>query len=163
MGEPLSTAAIVSLAVGGTAAAAGTAHSVDQSKAARRDSKRAAEAGREARAVSTASQENERQMAIKTQLRQERVRRAQLEVAAESTGVTGASSVTGQASANKAVVGAGQAFATGQSFANTAQSELLQTAADYNFDAQSHLAKGRQAQQIGNLGLQIGTTVAGVS
>ena len=149
------------LIIGGILAIGGTAASIDQSKAARRDSRRASEAGREARAVSTASQENERQVAIKTQLRQERVRRAQLEVAAEATGIGESSSVTAQASANKATTAAGQAFATGQSFANTAQSESLQVAADFNAASQEHLGRGSVFQQAGNLGLQIGTTVAG--
>jgi hypothetical protein len=116
---------------------------------------------REARAVSTASSENERQVAIKSQLRQERVRRAQLEVAAEATGTADASSVTGQASANKATTAAGQAFATGKSFSNTAQSELLQSAADADFRGQKATAKGQLWQSGVDLGFKAFSAFAG--
>lgn len=127
-----------------------------EAKGAARD---AAKDRREVRAISGAQKETERQLAIKSQLREERVRRAQLEVAGESSGIGGSSSVTGVASANKATTSAGQAFATGQSFANTAQSDLLQSAADFELKGQEALAKGQLIQSGINLGFKVAGAV----
>jgi hypothetical protein len=97
---------------------------IDEAKAAERDRKRAAE-------VAAATDKNERTAAIRQQARQERIRRASLQAAAESSGVAGGSAEAGVRGAGQTIAAAGQAFATGQSRAAGVQTDLLARAAKH--------------------------------
>lgn len=148
MGEPVSTALIV----GAVASAAGTVYSVERGMSAAREQKRAARREREARAVSSAQQENERQAAIRQQIRQERVRRAQILSAAEASGVRGSSVEASTIGSGQTIQAAGQAFATGASLANNLQSNLLQQAADFRSASAFDLAQAEYGRAVSNIG-----------
>jgi hypothetical protein len=144
----LSTIAIV----GATAAAAGTAYQVDRGMAASRQQRRASERQKEARAVSVAQQERERQMAIRQQQRQERIRRAQIVSAAEASGVSGSSVEASTIGAGQTIAQAGQAFATGASMSSRQVSSLTQQAADYRSKAAFDLAQGQVGGALAGIG-----------
>lgn len=107
---------------------------------------------RRAQAVEGAAKERERQLAVREQARQERIRRAQVISAAEASGVSGSSVEASTIGAGQTLGAAGSAFATGQSIANQQISAFSQQAADFQSAAAFDLAQG-----------QIGSAVAGLA
>jgi len=144
----LTTTAIVAAGV----VAAGTAYQVERGQSAARQQRRSARAQAEAQRVSSAQQENERQAAIRQQIRQERIRRAQVVSAAEAAGVRGSSVETSTIGSGQTLQAAGSAFATGATEAASVQSGFLQQAADYQSSAQFDLAQGQLGGAVANLG-----------
>jgi len=126
-----------------TAVAGGPAYNIERGMAAAREQKRAARAQRRAAEVSAAQQENERQAAIRQQMRQERIRRAQVVSAAEAAGVSGSSVEASTISSGQTLAAAGRAFATGASEAAGVQSDFLQQAADFRSKAAFDVAQGQ--------------------
>jgi len=136
-----------------TAIVLGTGYQVERGLSASREQRRASRAEAEARRVSTAQQENERQAAIRKQIREERVRRAQVLSAAEAVGVSGSSVEASTIGSGQTITAAGQAFATGASLAAARQSDLLQIGANARSRAQFDLAQGQIGGAISNLGM----------
>ena len=139
----------------------GTGYQVERGMSASREQRRGARAEAEAREVSTAQQENERQAAIRKQIREERVRRAQVLSAAEAVGVSGSSVEASTIGSGQTITAAGQAFATGASLAAARQSDLLQIGADARSRAQFDLAQGQlgaAANQLAMSVFQVGGT-----
>lgn len=130
----------------------GTIYSTERGMSAAREQKRAARREREARAVSSAQQENERQAAIRQQIRQERVRRAQILSAAEASGVRGSSVEASTIGSGQTIQAAGKAFATGASLSNNLQSDLLQQAADFRSESAFDLAQAGYGSAVSNIG-----------
>lgn len=153
----------VTATIAATAAIGGTAYSVDRGMSASRQQRRASEKQKEARAVSAAQQEYERQQAIRQQMRQERIRQARIVSAAEASGVSGSSLATSTIGSGQTIQQAGQAFATGASMANTQVSSLQQQAADYRSKAAFDLAQGQMGGAIANLGFQTFNAAGGIS
>ena len=135
-----------------TAVVAGTGYQVERGMAASREQKRASRAQKQARAVSSAQQENERQAAIRKQMREERVRRAQVMSAAEAAGVSGSSVEASTIGSGQTIAAAGQAFASGATLSANLQSGFLQQAAD----AQSRAAFDQAQGQLGGAVAQLG-------
>lgn len=130
----------------------GTGYQVERGLSASREQKRAFRAETEARKVSAAQQENERQAAIRKQIREERIRRAQVLSAAEAVGVSGSSVEASTIGSGQTITAAGQAFATGATLAAASQSDLLQTAAGAKSRAQLDLAQGQIGGAFADLG-----------
>jgi len=143
--------AVISIAVG-------TGYQVERGISASREQRRASRAEAEAREVSAAQQENERRAAIRKQIREERVRRAQVLSAAEAVGVSGSSVEASTIGSGQTITAAGQAFATGASLAAARQSDLLQIGADARSRAQFDLAQGQLGGSISQLGQSAFTT-----
>ena len=143
--------ALLTVATGGISLVADEVFFAGSRRAARSE-RRAGRATREARAVSGAQQENERQAAIRKQVREERVRRAQVMSAAEASGVGGSSIEASTIGSGQTLMAAGQAFASGATLSAGIQSNLLQGAADFR-------AQGAQAtaqQQMFRTAFDIG-------
>ncbi len=126
-----------------------------------RAAEREAGARREASKVSQAQQENERQAAIRKQLRQERIRRAQVVSAAEAAGVSGSSVEASTIGSGQTIAAAGQAFASGATLASNIQTSLLQQAADFNSEGQKAALRGQQFKSAFDLGVKAFTMGAG--
>lgn len=127
---------------------------------AQREGRRAARAEAEARRVSAAQQENERQAAVRKQLREERIRRAQVMSAAEAVGVEGSSLEQSTIASGQTLVASGQAFASGASLASQQQSMLLQQAADYKTEASEALARQQVFRSVFDVGAKVVTAGA---
>ena len=136
-----------------TAIVAGTAYQVERGMSASREQKRANRAQRRASEVSSAQQENERQAAIRKQMREERVRRAQVMSAAEAAGVSGSSVAASTIGSGQTISAAGQAFASGATLANSIQGNFLQEAANRNSAAQLDMAQGQIGGAVAQLGM----------
>ena len=108
-----------------------------------------------ARKVSQAQSENERQSAIRQQVRQERVRRAQVVSAAEASGVSGSSVEASTIGSGQTLAQAGQAFATGATLSNNLQSGFLQNAAGFQLEGQEAALRGQQWQSAFDIGSKI--------
>lgn len=130
----------------------GTGYQVERGLSASREQRRATRAETEARKVSAAQQENERQAAIRKQIREERIRRAQVLSAAEAVGVSGSSVEASTIGSGQTITAAGQAFATGATLAAASQSDLLQTAANARSRAQLDMAQGQIGGAVADLG-----------
>lgn len=137
----------------GTVAASGSLIQAERGLAASREQRRAARAQAQARDVSAAQQENERQAAIRKQIREERIRRAQVLSAAEAVGVEGSSVEATTIGSGQTIAAAGRAFSTGASEANQLQTTLLQQSADATSRAQFDLAQGSFARSISDTAL----------
>jgi hypothetical protein len=120
-----------------------------------RAAERQAVAEGEARKVSQAQQENERQAAIRQQVRKERVRRAQVLSAAEAAGVSGSSVATSTIGSGQTLTQAGQAFASGATLSSNLQSSFLQQAADFNLEGQKAALRGQQFQSAFDIGMKV--------
>ena len=145
-------------------ASLGTSYVVDEAifAAPRRQGrayKREAGARREARDISTAQQENERQGAIRQKLRQERIRRAQVVSAAEAAGVSGSSVEASTIGSGQTLTASGAAFASGATLSNNLQSDLLQRAADFNLGGQQAALRGQQFKSAFDLGVKAYTAI----
>ena len=112
------TAAVAVAVVG-----AGVAHE-QQKKAAAQEKK-----GRKTARAGQAAVEAQN---IRQQIREERVKRAQIIAAAETSGVAGASSEAGSLSAMRSTVGSNIAFSKGQTEVADQVSRRLQKASDLN-------------------------------
>lgn len=134
-----------------TVAAIGTGYQIERGISASHDQKRAQKKARRARDVSTASQERERQLAVRQQARQERIRRAQVVSAAEASGVEGSSVETSTIGSGQTLGATGTAFAAGKTLANQQISSLSQQAQDFQDSASYDLAQGQAGAAIGNL------------
>lgn len=119
-----------------------------------RAAKKEAGARREASKVSQAQQENERQAAIRQQLRQERIRRAQVISAAEAAGVGGSSVEASTIGSGQTIAAAGQAFASGATLSSNIQTSFLQQAADFNYEGQKAALRGQQFKSAFDLGVK---------
>jgi len=126
-----------------------------------RSEKRAVGREKEARRVSAAQQENERQAAIRQQVRQERIRRAQIVSAAEAAGVSGSSLEASTIGSGQTIAAAGQAFATGATLSANVQTSLLQEAADFRSEGAKAAATGQMFKSAFDLGLTAATFKAG--
>ena len=143
----LAITGIASLVVG----VAGTAHQVDRSQAAGREQKRASRKAERAGEISTASKERERQLSVRQQARQERIRRAQVLSAAEASGVTGSSVETSTIGSGQTIGATGTAFATGSTIANAQISSLNQQAQDFRDSAAFKIGQGQLGGAVAGL------------
>lgn len=134
--------------------------SLERQQSAAREQRRAARAEKRARRVSAAQQENERQAAIRQQMRQERVRRAQVMSAAEASGVSGSSVEASTIGSGQTIAAMGQAFASGATLSAGLQSDYLQKAADYRSKAAFDLAQGQAWQAIVDIEKEVAQKVA---
>ena len=119
------------------AGAAAIAVSVVGGAIAHEESRKSASQAKEGRKLARrgeAAAENEN---IRQQIREERVKRAQLMAAAESSGASGASSESGALSAMRSTVGSNIAFSKGQTVVADAVSKSMQQAADSATRSQS--------------------------
>ena len=106
----------------------------------------------EGRAISSAQQENERQSSIRKQVREERVRRAQVVSAAEASGVAGSSVETSTIGSGQTLVAQGTAFSEGATLTNRSLSFLSQETADLDASAAAiRASSGRTAQRFNSL------------
>ena len=103
---------------------------------AQRQQKKAASKEKEGRRIARAGEAAVESQNLRQQVREERVKRAQILAAAESSGVAGASSEAGSLSALKTSVGSNIAFARGQTLVADAVSRKFQSAADTSASAQ---------------------------
>jgi len=142
----------------GVAAVVGTGYQIERGQSAAREQRRASRAQAAAREVSAAQQENERQAAIRQQVRQERIRRAQVVSAAEAAGVRGSSVETSTIGSGQTLQAAGSAFATGVTKANALQSQFLQQGASAQARAQFDLAQGQIGGAVASLGVSAFTS-----
>jgi hypothetical protein len=108
-----------------------------------------------ARGVSQAQQENERQGAIRQQVRQERIRRAQVTSAAEAAGVSGSSIEASTIGSGQTLAQSGQAFATGATLSNNLQSGFLQNAADAEMKGKQAELRGQQFRSAFEIGAKV--------
>lgn len=152
---------ILSVATGGGSLAADEAFVAPQRRGARetrRAQDKSFEAENKARETSLAQSENERRAAVKQQVRQERVRRAQVISAAESAGVTGSSVEASTIGAGQTITAMGQAFASGATLSNVTTTNLLQDAAKFRLEGaqatQRHLVRGQAFKTAFDLGLK---------
>ena len=99
----------------------------------------------------SAGKERERQLAVRQQSRQERIRRAQVVSAAEASGVSGSSVETSTIGSGQTIAATGTAFATGSTIANQQISSLSQQSADLGLESQKIAAKGQMFQTAFNL------------
>ena len=126
-----------------------------------RSEERAVGREKEARRVSAAQQENERQAAIRQQVRQERIRRAQVVSAAEAAGVSGSSVEASTIGSGQTLAAAGQAFASGATLSANTQTSLLQGAADFRAEGAGAMAQQQMFKSAFDLGLTAATFKAG--
>lgn len=136
-----------------TALSANPLYQAERSREAGKQQRRAADLQEEANAQNQAQQAYERKQAIKQQLRQQRVRRAQVESAAQAAGVSGASIEATTIGVDQTLTAAGQAFASGQSITNQNISNLSQQAADARSSAAFDLAQGQMGAAVGQAAL----------
>jgi hypothetical protein len=141
------------VAVAVVTVAVGTGYQVERGQSAAREQKRASKRQAEANKVGAAQKENERQAAIRKQVREERVRRAQVVSAAEASGVSGSSVEASTIGSGQTLAQSGQAFATGATLSNNLQSDYLQKAADANARANFDLAQGSIGGAVASLGV----------
>jgi hypothetical protein len=141
------------VAVAVTSVVVGTGYQIERGMAASRAQKRANRAQRRASEISSAQQENERQAAIRKQMREERVRRAQVMSAAEAAGVSGSSVGASTIGSGQTIAAAGQAFASGATYSSNLQTRYLQEAADLNTAAQFDLVQGQIGGSVAQLGM----------
>jgi hypothetical protein len=120
-----------------------------QARVAKKDSK----IRRRAADIGSAGKERERQLAVRQQARQERIRRAQVLSAAEASGVSGSSVETSTIGSGQTIGAAGSAFATGATLANQQVSSLNQQSADLGIESQKIAARGQAFQSAVNLGM----------
>ena len=111
--------------------------------------------------VSSAGKERERQLAVRQQARQERIRRAQVVSAAEASGVSGSSVEASTIGSGQTIAATGTAFATGATLANEQISSLSQQSADLGVESQKIAARGQLFQTAFNLGTKALTAGAG--
>jgi hypothetical protein len=116
---------------------------------------------RESRRVSSAKQERERQLAIRQQQRQERIRRAQIVSSAEAAGVSGASVEASTIGSGQTIQQSGQAFATGASLASQQISSLSQQSADIQSEMFKVQARGEAFRTAFDLGVKAFSMGAG--
>jgi len=128
-------------------------YQAERGMSAAREQKRASRAQKRAQAVSSAQQENERQAAIRKQMREERVRRAQVMSAAEAAGVSGSSVEASTIGSGQTIAAAGQAFASGATLSANLQSGFLQQAADAQSRAAFDQAQGQMGGALAQLGM----------
>lgn len=121
--------------------------------------KREKEAGR----VSSAQQENERQAAIRQQVREERIRRAQVVSAAEASGVSGSSVEASTIGSGQTLAAAGAAFSTGASLSNNLQSGLLQEAEDFRGEGRQAMARQQTFKSAFDIGMMAAKGAAGAA
>lgn len=126
-----------------------------------RAAKRQFKAEDKARKVSQAQQENERQAAIRQQVRQERIRRAQVVSAAEAAGVSGSSVEASTIGSGQTLAASGQAFASGATLSSNLQSNYLQDAAMAGLEGQKAALRGQQFKAVLDLGIQAAKAVGG--
>tara|TARA_R110002012_G_scaffold213314_2_gene384427 strand:- start:607 stop:1089 length:483 start_codon:yes stop_codon:yes gene_type:complete len=150
------------VAAAATAVVAGTVYQVDRGQAASRAQKRASERQIQASKVSGAQKERERQLAVRKQQREERIRRARVLSAAEVSGVSGSSVATSTIGSGQTIAAAGTAFATGANLANQQISSLSQQAANLQSQASYDLARGQIGSAVAGLGMA-GISVFGPS
>lgn len=99
----------------------------------------------------SAGKERERQLAVRQQARQERIRRAQVVSAAEASGVSGSSVETSTIGSGQTIAATGTAFATGSTLANQQISSLSQQSADLGLESQKIAARGQMFESAFNL------------
>lgn len=109
---------------------------------------------REQRDVSRAMQERERQLAIRQQARQERIRRAQIVSAAEAAGVSGSSVEASTIGSGQTIGAAGQAFASGMNLGNEQISSLQQQFANLGAKSAEVAATGQMYRTGVDLGMK---------
>jgi len=109
--------------------------------------------------VSAASKERERQLAVRQQQRQERIRRAQVVSAAEASGVSGSSVEASTVGSGQTIAATGTAFAAGSNLANQQLSSLSQQNIDLGVKGQKIAATGQMWQSVFNTGVAIAGAV----
>lgn len=105
--------------------------------AAQQQQRKAAGAEKKAAKIQRGQQAQEEAQQTRQQIRQERIRRAQILASAENTGVGGSSSASGSVGALQANTGSNIAFTRGQTKAADARSRQLQKSADFSRRANS--------------------------
>lgn len=138
----------VGLAVG----AIGTAASIQQSRAARRDAQEAARRQREVAAEGAVSNARDNAMATRQRIREERVRRAQIIAASENTG-TEASSVSMSALGGMATqFGAASGTSLGMFQQGQRLTALNQSIADFQTSANNRASRSGAYGQVASAG-----------
>ena len=124
-----------------------------QKKKAAKKERKAVRREEEAREIGAAREEHERQMSLRQQMRQERIRKAQIVAAAEAAGVSGSSAEISAIGTGQTLAAAGTAFATGQTEAAEEQSLLLQQGANFRGKAAADRARAGYGSTAFNLGV----------
>ena len=118
----------------------------------------------EVRKISSAQQENERQSSIRKQVREERVRRAQVVSAAEVAGVSGSSAETSTIGSGQTLVAQGTAFAEGFTLSNQRLTTLSQEVVDLDASIAADRARSTSRTQAftSAVGLGVSAYSAGI-
>jgi len=95
------------------------------------EQKQAAKAEKKGRKIARGGEAAAEAQNLRQQVRKERIKRSQIIAAAESSGVSGASSESGSLSAMKSSLGSNIAFSAGQTEVADATSRQFQSAADH--------------------------------
>ena len=119
------------------AATAAVAVAVVGGAAAHEQSRKAASQAKKGRKTARAGEAAVEAQNIRQQVREERVRRAQIIAASETSGASGSSSEAGSLSALRTSVGSNIAFSKGQTEVSDAVSRKLQQSADSTTRSQS--------------------------
>lgn len=156
----MSTAMIISA----VAAVGGSAYQAERADKAAKQQRKAADLQKEANSQAAAQQKYERKEAIKQQMRQQRIKQAQVMSAAEASGVVGSSLESNVLGSGQTLSAAGTAFATGQSITAGNLTNLNQQAADARSSAAFDMAQGQMGaafSSMGQTGMQASAFVGG--
>ena len=125
---------------------------IQQQRAANKANKKAAKEQEKARQDQRALQHQMRGEERREQIRAERIRRAQIEQAAENTGTAGSSGEFGAVSSVSSQFGANMGSIFGQQMHGDNITRHTQSAADYMGQAQQHQANASLWGQVGQFG-----------
>lgn len=153
----LETIAMIGLAV----SAAGTVASVSKQREAQQSQRQAAEEQRKVRAEQKAQLASEAANERRQQIREERVRRAQVIQASENTGVAGSSGEMGAVGNLATQLGTNIGFNVGSIARANRISEASQNAADLLGSAQNSLTKANTWGSVSGLGMSIFSSAGG--
>ena len=129
-------------------AAVGTAASIQQSSAARQDQKKARDAQNAARGEQQAQQNAEAAQARRQQMREARIKRAQVLQASENTGTEGSSGEIGAVGSINTQLGSNIGLSQGNIERSQRIGGFGQEASNFMADAQTH---ANRAQMIGQV------------
>lgn len=151
------------LVIGGLTALASVIGGIAQAGAIQQQAgamREAANQEREARKIESAQQQTVSGESRRQRIREERVRRAQIIAASENQGTSGSSGVIGATGALSSNLSGLIGSSLGQSKANSAISNRLQSAADWTAKGNEYAAQGQATASIFNA---IGSGLSGFS
>lgn len=153
----VSTLAIIGLGV----TAAGMVMQNNAQNRAQRQSEQAANEQRQGRAVSAAQAAQQAGAERRQQIREERIKRAQIENSAELTGTSGSSAEIGATGGMATTLGSNLGTNTGARQAGQMITGFSQRAADFNSAAQRSSGQAAQWGQVAGLGSSMFAQVGG--